>query len=337
MYKMRLQELCHQKRWGLPRYSAMKDGPDHIPSFKASVFVNGLNFDCFGPSSSGKLAQNDAAMLAFLHFTSSEPPLPSPSTNLNQLCKSQLQNYDPCMKATSSVEGQLLERPAILSTSKEAEQAAANVALMSLSLDNCQKARMGDSGVYKNLLIELAQREDFCKPTYKTIRSGTVQMPTFFSIVEVEGKEFHGEPMKSKKQAEQDAAKVAYIALKDYKAEEKDVNMVDEMLPNNVKVNNEISNPSSSLQPSEKDMMKSLQASEAVYESSAIELDFSALSVSELNKAKIPEASSYLIHNRIRVYTSFPDFPFPEGITILPVRENRWVAVNLEFPNEKKN
>ncbi|KAI9124029.1 hypothetical protein K1719_005329 [Acacia pycnantha] len=116
------------------------------------------------------------------------------------------------MKATSFVEGQLFERPDFLSTSKEAEQAAANVALMSLSLDNSHK---DDSGVYKNLLIELARREGFCKLTYKTIRSGTVQMPTFFSIVEVEGKQFHGEPMKSKKQAEQDAAKVAYLSLKD--------------------------------------------------------------------------------------------------------------------------
>lgn len=36
-------------------------------------------------------------------------------------------------------------------------------------------------------------------------------MPTFFSIVEVEGREFHGKAGKSKKQAEQDAAKVAYF------------------------------------------------------------------------------------------------------------------------------
>ncbi|KAI9108948.1 hypothetical protein K1719_020253 [Acacia pycnantha] len=64
------------------------------------------------------------------------------SLDLNQLCKSQLKNYDPCMKATSSVEGQLFERPDFLSTSKEAEQVAANVALMSLSLDNSHKARM---------------------------------------------------------------------------------------------------------------------------------------------------------------------------------------------------
>lgn len=42
-------------------------------------------------------------------------------------------------------------------------------------------------------------------------------MPTFFSTVVVEGKEFHGKACKSKKQAEQDAAKIAYIALKECK------------------------------------------------------------------------------------------------------------------------
>ncbi|XP_054797677.1 double-stranded RNA-binding protein 1-like [Prosopis cineraria] len=419
MYKTKLQELCHQKRWVLPRYSAMKDGPDHIPSFKASVSVNGLTFDSLVPRSSSKLAQNEAAMLAFLHFTSSDPPSPSPATDLNQLRKSQLRNYDqrksfdstaftiessglphiPCMNATSSVDDQRYERPAIFSTSKEAEQAAEKVSLMSLSLDSPQK---GDSGLYKNLLQELALRAGFCIPTYKTIKSGTVRMPTFISIVEVEGKDFHGEARKSKKQAEQDAAKVAYTALKESRSillqccisfilqngypsslinlilgefvillsfssqshitnrlcmlhawqsvstEEAQEQNLDEMLPSMVKVSNEISNPSF-LQPSEEDMMKSIKSlpsSESVHESpekecpsspESSQLDLSALSIPELNNAKTPETSSYLIHDRIRVYTSFPDLSLPEGITLLPIRENRWIAVSLEFPDEKDN
>jgi hypothetical protein len=42
-------------------------------------------------------------------------------------------------------------------------------------------------------------------------------MPTFFSTVEVESLEFHGKASSSKKQAEQDAAKIAYTALKECK------------------------------------------------------------------------------------------------------------------------
>jgi hypothetical protein len=44
---------------------------------------------------------------------------------------------------------------------------------------------------------------------------------------------------------------------------------------------------------------------------------------------------SYLLCNRVRVYSSFPDIAFPKGITVLPISENKWVAVSLEYPNEE--
>jgi len=74
---MRLQELCHQRKWSLPKYSAVNvDGPPHNPSFKGSVFVNGLTFtsDAFHSS---KEANNQAALKALLNFSS-----PSSSTLL---------------------------------------------------------------------------------------------------------------------------------------------------------------------------------------------------------------------------------------------------------------
>nr|KYP60890.1 Ribonuclease 3 [Cajanus cajan] len=74
MYKTQLQELCHKRRWGLPKYSAMKDGPDHMPSFKASVHVNGATFTSLGAFTSLKEAHNQAAMHAFLNFSSGTPP-----------------------------------------------------------------------------------------------------------------------------------------------------------------------------------------------------------------------------------------------------------------------
>lgn len=72
MFKSKLQELCHQKRWALPIYSCKKDGADHNPQFKASVVVNGINFDTTSISRSLKEAHNAAAKLAFLYFTSGE-------------------------------------------------------------------------------------------------------------------------------------------------------------------------------------------------------------------------------------------------------------------------
>ncbi|KAK0605487.1 hypothetical protein LWI29_027364 [Acer saccharum] len=76
MYKTKLQELCHQNRWGLPRYSSMKDGHDHTPLFKASVHSS---VSC----KSAKDAQNQAAMRTFLHFTSPPPPPPPSKCSLS--------------------------------------------------------------------------------------------------------------------------------------------------------------------------------------------------------------------------------------------------------------
>jgi len=53
----------------------MKSGPDHIPSFKANVHVNGVIFTSSSASSSIKEAENKAAMVALLSFCSGTPPL----------------------------------------------------------------------------------------------------------------------------------------------------------------------------------------------------------------------------------------------------------------------
>ncbi|KAE9592799.1 putative double-stranded RNA-binding domain-containing protein [Lupinus albus] len=127
--------------------------------------------------------------------------------------KSQLQNY----ARRSNPD------PSIFSSKTEAEQSVAEVPLMSLSIDISEKAIcilfiQGEcSSSFKNKLQELTQRKCFGKPTYKTTQSGYPNMPTFFSTVEVESMEFHGKAAKSKKEAQQNAANVAYLALKECK------------------------------------------------------------------------------------------------------------------------
>jgi len=70
MFKTKLQQLCHQRRWSLPKYTATNDGPQHKPSFNASVHVNGVTFTSSDTFNSSKEAQNQAAMKAFRNFTS---------------------------------------------------------------------------------------------------------------------------------------------------------------------------------------------------------------------------------------------------------------------------
>ena len=76
MYKSKLQELCQKRAWTLPVYDITKRGQDHNPRFEATVIINGKLFQSQNPARSSKEAQNDAAHLAFLYFTSPPPPVP---------------------------------------------------------------------------------------------------------------------------------------------------------------------------------------------------------------------------------------------------------------------
>ncbi|MED6145333.1 HLA class II histocompatibility antigen, DR beta 4 chain, variant 2 [Stylosanthes scabra] len=117
-------------------------------------------------------------------------------------------------KCKVTFDGQTYECPNFFSTLKDAEHAAAEVALLSLLPGGFQE----DSCVlYKNLLQELVQKEGFSMPSYITERSGEAHIPTFLSHVEVAGEVFTGQEAKTKKQAEMNAAKVAYTTLKERK------------------------------------------------------------------------------------------------------------------------
>ncbi|WOL16728.1 hypothetical protein Cni_G25516 [Canna indica] len=71
-----------------------------------------------------------------------------------------------------------------------------------------------ETGVYKNLLQEIAQRVGAPLPSYTTVRSGLGHLPVFTCTVELAGITFTGEPAKNKKQAEKNAALAAWSSLK---------------------------------------------------------------------------------------------------------------------------
>lgn len=63
-----------------------------------------------------------------------------------------------------------------------------------------------------------------------------------------------------------------------------------------------------------------------------VQNDLSAVTISDKNEVKSRGLKSYLLCNRFRVYTQFPDIAFPNCITVLPISDDKWVAVRLEFP-----
>ncbi|XP_054800399.1 double-stranded RNA-binding protein 1-like isoform X2 [Prosopis cineraria] len=154
--------------------------------------------------------------------------------DMQRLYKNQLQNYSQKrnlnlpeysteregpphasrFKCKVTIDGQTFESPQFFPTLKDAEHAAAKVALMSLQVAGAQE---DDIGLYKNLLQELIQKEGLRLPVYSTTKSGEAHMPTFVSNVEIEGVLYTGQEAKTKKQAEMSAAKVAYTNLKERK------------------------------------------------------------------------------------------------------------------------
>ncbi|KAE8692910.1 Double-stranded RNA-binding protein 2 [Hibiscus syriacus] len=127
-------------------------------------------------------------------------------------------DHAPRFKATVNFNGETFESPHYCSTLRQAEHSAAEVALQSLSNSgpsHSLAARILDeTGVYKNLLQEIAQRVGAPLPQYTTFRSGLGHLPIFTGTVDLAGIIFTGEPAKNKKQAEKNAAMAAWTSLK---------------------------------------------------------------------------------------------------------------------------
>ncbi|KAL0907366.1 hypothetical protein M5K25_021772 [Dendrobium thyrsiflorum] len=127
-------------------------------------------------------------------------------------------DHAPRFKATVNFNGEVFESPTFCSTLRQAEHAAAEVALAALSHggpSHSLAARILDeTGVYKNLLQEISRRVGAPLPSYTTIRSGLGHQPVFTCNVELAGITFTGGPAKNKKQAEKNAAMAAWHLLK---------------------------------------------------------------------------------------------------------------------------
>ncbi|XP_024393530.1 double-stranded RNA-binding protein 2-like [Physcomitrium patens] len=129
-------------------------------------------------------------------------------------------DHAPRFKATVNFNGEVFESPNYCNTLRQAEHAAAEVALNTLSRRGPSQSLaariLDETGVCKNLLQETAQRAGVSLPVYATTRSGPGHLPVFTCTVEVASMTFSGEAAKTKKQAEKNAAMAAWSALKQF-------------------------------------------------------------------------------------------------------------------------
>ncbi|URE04720.1 Double-stranded RNA binding motif [Musa troglodytarum] len=127
-------------------------------------------------------------------------------------------DHAPRFKATVDFNGETFESPTFCSTLRQAEHAAAEVALNTLSNRGPSRSLaakvLDETGIYKNLLQETAHRAGMKLPVYTTVRSGPGHTPIFTCTVELAGMSFTGDPAKTKKQAQKNAAMAAWSALK---------------------------------------------------------------------------------------------------------------------------
>ncbi|XP_010941798.1 double-stranded RNA-binding protein 2 [Elaeis guineensis] len=127
-------------------------------------------------------------------------------------------DHAPRFKATVNFNGEIFESPSFCSTLRQAEHAAAEVALNMLSKRGPSRSLaakvLDETGIYKNLLQETAHRAGLKLPVYTTIRSGPGYTPVFTCTVELAGMSFTGDAAKTKKQAQKNAAMAAWSALK---------------------------------------------------------------------------------------------------------------------------
>ncbi|KAL5770754.1 hypothetical protein ACOSP7_014908 [Xanthoceras sorbifolium] len=127
-------------------------------------------------------------------------------------------DHAPRFKAAVNFNGETFESPTFCSTLRQAEHAAAEVALNTLASRGPSRALasrvLDETGVYKNLLQETAHKAGLNLPVYTTVRTGPGHVPVFSCTVELAGMSFTGEPARTKKQAQKNAAMTAWSVLK---------------------------------------------------------------------------------------------------------------------------
>ncbi|KAG5549361.1 hypothetical protein RHGRI_014642 [Rhododendron griersonianum] len=204
MYKNQLQELAQRSCFNLPSYSCVREGPDHAPRFKATVNFNGETFESPTFCSTLRLAEHAAAEIALNTLANRGPSkvLASKVLTLDVVGLNVYFEKAACFPAQSWYDHAFHPRFVALMLPPDAKSKRNNL----IHLD--------ETGVYKNLLQETAHRAGINLPVYTTVRSGPGHVPVFSCTVELAGMTFSGEPAKTKKQAQKNAAIAAWSALK---------------------------------------------------------------------------------------------------------------------------
>nr|POE60877.1 double-stranded rna-binding protein 1 [Quercus suber] len=235
-----------------------------------------------------------------------------------------------CFKATVTVGVQTFESPMFFKTLKGAEQAAAKAALMSLSPDGFQKAcglsrsaeAASPSLVEDEALLTTSSTLTKTMESQQNLEDENHLLPSPIIKYKETSKEESTVDGIQEVGLMETLSSAAKFCTKDSSSSPAVL-----QLDQNTENGNSFSCPDSVPSSPKQGQLSSPNLAHP---------NFSALSNSDSNMKNVG-TMSYLLCNRVRVYTSLPDIEFPKGITVLQIGDNKWVAVSLEFPNEEGN
>ncbi|KAM0883687.1 hypothetical protein ACQ4PT_031465 [Festuca glaucescens] len=239
-YKSQLQIYTQKRHKGLPLYHTIQTGTPQAILFRSTVTVDGQTFESPQDYRTVKEAEFSAARVALMSLPQeSKPPEKIPAGSTSSLSlpgiqvnyKTQLQVYAqkrgkdlplysriqdgpshvPRFKSVVTIDGKTFESPHYFQTVKEAEYAAANLALMSLTQEASSQEQLPVQAMpHKNPRHELAEKEGSPLPVYNTLSDYSNHSFVSKSTLETQGGSFQGEPENSKKQKQMTAAELAF-------------------------------------------------------------------------------------------------------------------------------
>ncbi|KAK6913560.1 Double-stranded RNA-binding domain [Dillenia turbinata] len=220
MHKNRLQEFTQRSSLPLPIYHTVSEGAQHAPKFRSTVLVAGAAYTSPDTFSHRKAAEQDVARLALDGITKKIK---------NEGCPLISQMDSPVVPTIK--EEELLNGAIICQWAFVWFRGKLGVFLRFMrsspgfihflvseirSNDACVQGKLvkdlQDTVFCKSILNEYAMKINKEKPTYDTVQSEGL-LPIFVCSLVFDGVSYTGEPGKSKKEAEQLAARSVILSI----------------------------------------------------------------------------------------------------------------------------
>ncbi|GJS29067.1 double-stranded RNA-binding protein 1-like protein [Tanacetum coccineum] len=180
----------------------------------------------------------------------------------------------------------------------------------------------------KSNLNELCQKAGWGTPYYSCVKQGQDHSPLFKASVVVNGSTFHTSALfQSSKAAKDD---VAAIAFSHYSTFSPNSNL---LMSNFHSFVDEV--PIAEMKNLKKLKLTAMGScsnkDKGALKETAMEITPPDVAVPTTNGPDLKKSmESYLLCNKVRVYTSIPDAVLPKGSVVLPIAEGKWTIVSLE-------